>query len=299
MSTIIFFIISVFSLCINSYHQYFSNDQFLTDNQKLTASINISKSALDGTDFQEIVIGQSAYFKITVTNTGSEDLDNVTVTDPLSPDCDQLIGSLTAGANFTYTCSIDNVFSDFTNVATVTGSPAGGDPDVMDTDATEVYTLTPGIVIEKSAIDGTDVQEVPEGGTASFEISVYNVGQILLSNVTVMDQLSPNCDLLIGTLNVGESFTYTCSIDNVIGDFTNVASVDGESLVFNVGTSDVDHTDVIVISDPNVLIEAEGGDVFTTNSKYGMIMKSPSGLCFRLRVEDSGNLTTEEVTCPQ
>jgi hypothetical protein len=39
-------------------------------------------------------------------------------------------------------------------------------------------------------------------------------------------------------------------------------------------------------------------DVYITNSDYGVILTSPSGNCFRLTVDDSGNLVTQSITCP-
>ncbi len=58
-------------------------------------------------------------FEIVVTNTGDEDLINVTVTDPLLPACDKVIGPLAEGASDTYSCTATNVTSTFNNVAKV------------------------------------------------------------------------------------------------------------------------------------------------------------------------------------
>ena len=69
----------------------------------------------------------------------------------------------------------------------------------------------PIVSIDKTALDGTDTQIVSSGGTASFQITVANIGSVNLIDVTVTDLLSSNCDQLIGNLAVGETVTYTCS----------------------------------------------------------------------------------------
>ncbi len=212
-------------------------------------AISIVKSAVDGTDNQLVASGGTATFNIVVTNTGNVALNNVTVTDPLSPSCDMVIGALAVGADFTYTCSISNVTADFTNVANVVGTPVGGGPNVTDTDPTEVEIIAdPAISIVKSAVDGTDTQLVASGGTATFSIVVTNTGNVALNNVTVTDPLSPSCDMVIGALAVGADFTYTCSIANVTADFTNVANVVGTPVGGGPNVTDTDPTEVEIIN---------------------------------------------------
>ncbi|MHC4231587.1 MAG: DUF7507 domain-containing protein, partial [Planctomycetota bacterium] len=72
--------------------------------------------------------GGDATFTIIVTNTGNVDLTDVTVTDPLAPDCNNLIGDLAAGESFVYDCTVTNVTEDFTNTATVTGTVKAAPP---------------------------------------------------------------------------------------------------------------------------------------------------------------------------
>jgi len=52
------------------------------------------------------------------------------------------------------------------------------------------------------------------------------------------------------------------------------------------------------ICSPKVQVESEQGDVYIDDPCYGAILTSPSGNCFRVRVNDSGSLITEAVTCP-
>jgi uncharacterized repeat protein (TIGR01451 family) len=81
-----------------------------------------------------IPAGGTAYWKITVTNTGQVDLTGVTVNDPLVPACSAAAGtfSLPIGGSMTVYCSSQNLESGMTNVATASyplhGTPPGEDP---------------------------------------------------------------------------------------------------------------------------------------------------------------------------
>lgn len=46
-------------------------------------------------------------------------------------------------------------------------------------------------------------------------------------------------------------------------------------------------------------VTAETGDVYVKAPCYGVILTSPNGSCFRIKVADSGALITEPITCPQ
>ncbi len=93
---------------------------------------------------QNVTVGNKATFKITVTNNGDVALTNVVVSDPLSPNCDRTIGDLAAGASVSYSCTRPNVRSDFTNVATATGTAGTQTVTAKDTaPVNAVKALTP------------------------------------------------------------------------------------------------------------------------------------------------------------
>jgi len=190
--------------------------------------ISISKSP----DAQTILIGQTANFTITVTNDGDSTLTNVVVTDALAPGCARTsadipgLASMAPGASITYTCTLANVTASFTNIAIATGTPPLG-PPVSAQDTAAVTAVAPATHPAITIVKNPKSQTVTRGGTATFTITVTNTGDVALTNVTVSDPLSPNCNRTIGTLAPGASSSYTCTRANVTANFTNVAVASG------------------------------------------------------------------------
>ncbi len=211
-----------------------------------TGSVEIAKSP--GT--QAVVTGGSATFTITVTNTGASTITNVTVADPLAPDCDQVIGTIAAGASTSYNCSLAGVTAGFTNTASVTAEGPGAIP-LTDSDSADVTVELPGITITKNPAD----QTVVVGGTATFTIRVTNTGETDLTNVTVSDPAAPLCDNPIGAMAIGETVSYSCDLSPVAVDFTNTASVVGDDPIGNT-VSASDSADVDVISPAVQLVKS-------------------------------------------
>jgi uncharacterized repeat protein (TIGR01451 family) len=173
-------------------------------------------------DFQDVLLGGTADFTITVTNTGTVTLTNVTVLDPAVPSCDNSLGTMVAGAATSYACSQPNVMSSFTNTATVT-STYNNEPGPVFTDTAFVNVIDASLDIEKAP----DLQIVPSGGTANFTMTVTNTGTSTLVNVTVTDAMVPACDMVIASLSPGASNTYNCSDVGVTMAYTNTAVVTG------------------------------------------------------------------------
>jgi len=195
--------------------------------QILLPAIQIVKTP----DLQEILQGATATFTITVTNTGQVPLTNVRVTDPQAPACARTQAELPAlaamapGASVMYTCARGEVQESFANVAVATGTPPVGNDVTDDDDARVVVRLPhPALAIVKSP----KRQVVDSGGTAAFEITVTNTGDVTLTNVTVTDELAPDCNRSLGTLAPGQAApTYTCTMANVTAAFDNVAVAAG------------------------------------------------------------------------
>ena len=219
--------------------------------------IDIRKQA-EGPDTRTFPSGSDVTFEIVVTNTGDEDLENVTVTDVLVPDCDRNIGSMAAGASVSYTCTAPNVTSGFTNEVCVTGERNSVTVNDCDPSTVEIIDID----IRKQA-EGPDSRTFPSGSDVTFEIVVTNTGPEDLENVVVTDLLVPDCDRNIGNLAAGDSVTYTCTALNVTASFTNEACVTGERNSVTVGDCDPS----------TVVIEAPGcthtWGYWKTHSEYG------------------------------
>lgn len=204
-------------------------------NSNRSASIDIQKTP----DTQWLSAGDTAQFSIRVENTGTFNLNNVTVTDALTPDCDRALGLMIPGQVAEYTCS-GSAQSSFTNIASVTGTPPVGDP-VSDSDDAGVIVMNPGIDIQKTP----DTQTILSGEDAIFTIVVTVTGDSTLTNVTVSDALAPDCNRALGTMHAGTNIAYACAAPGVTASFTNVAVVTGTTPLDG-SISDSDSAEVLV-----------------------------------------------------
>ncbi|MDA7494762.1 hypothetical protein N8455_00310 [Candidatus Gracilibacteria bacterium] len=130
-----------------------------------------------GDDTQTISAGSGAVFSITVTNTGSEAVTNLVITDDFAPQCNRTTEEIAtlianqAGNNnnmldptrsFTYVCSDDVVPNGYTNIINVTGSGVTSGTSVLSSDTSIV--LIDGEVISAC----TNLSVSPSSSTSSF-----------------------------------------------------------------------------------------------------------------------------------
>ena len=155
--------------------------------------VSLSKSP----DEQVVVAGGTASFEIIVENTGDVPLRDLSVSDPLTPDCDQLIATLAIGERFTYACSAEDVQASFLNTASVSASPG----NLLESDSAQVTVSEPGIALSKSA----DMTLATVNDLITYTYVITNTGNVSLSDVSLVDdQLGaitlPGTDLAPGAL---------------------------------------------------------------------------------------------------
>jgi uncharacterized repeat protein (TIGR01451 family) len=197
----------------------------------LDPAIHVTKQASAGT----VHDGDPVTYTYNVTNTGTATpLTNVTISDDkcgsiTGPTGDTApLGTLSTGETWVYTCVMP-LTTTTKNVVTVTGTDALGKVVSNKADAT-VGVITPKIDITKSASAAT----VHAGDSVTYTYVVTNPGNAELSSVKVVDD---KCASVTGPaaggdadgdgkLDVGETWTYTCT-STLAATTTNVATATG------------------------------------------------------------------------
>jgi uncharacterized repeat protein (TIGR01451 family) len=214
------------------------NDTTADAGYRVPSSIRIDKTP----DYQMVVSGSNATFRISVTNDGPTTLTNVVVADPQGVACGRALGTMLPGSSTSYLCTVVGVTASFTNVATVTGFDLFGNVATSTNDAV-VRVINPAIRIFKDP----GIQQIALGASAVFTITVTNVGDVALTNVVVSDPVAPQCDRTsIGTLQPGAGVTYSCTVPTVTTSFVNSAAVVGYDPLGSPHT-DRDTADVAIV----------------------------------------------------
>ena len=125
-----------------------------------------------------------------------------------------------AGAVVSYSCEQELPQGTTDVVATVSGEVAGL-AKLTDSDevAVEVFELDLYISIDP------DEQTIRDGDTATFDITVGNAGDAVLTNVTVSNITVPECNNTFDILAPGTEQTYQCISGAMSDDLTTTAVV--------------------------------------------------------------------------
>ncbi|MEM7116667.1 MAG: Ig-like domain-containing protein [Chloroflexota bacterium] len=138
-----------------------------------SAFVNLSNPILAviiSPDTQDVAFDGTANFTIGVLNISAEvDLTNVDVTVPEAPNCNRTIGTVAAGNNTGYSCSLSNITSDIALIATVTANNADNGSPINASDFADVQVFDMGIELVASP----DVLRQP-GGVVQFTATVVN-----------------------------------------------------------------------------------------------------------------------------
>jgi hypothetical protein len=232
----------------------------------LSPAISILKET-NGTDGEcpDVLVGSTVTWTYTVTTgEGNVALSNVVVSDdngtPLNPDDDfnpdfvggdtDGDGKLDVGETWTYTATAAALAGEYVNVATADGAfvvdldPPFADVNTPVSDSEEdCYTgLESNIFIVKTT-NGTDdfCPEVEVGSTVTWGYTVTTTGDVSIENVVVVDDAGTPGDTIDdfnptfvggdtsgdGVLDVGETWTYTFDGVAQLGEYANIATVNG------------------------------------------------------------------------
>jgi uncharacterized repeat protein (TIGR01451 family) len=236
-------------------------------------------SITDGADYgvsgQADSVGDVINYSITVQNTGNTALTGVTVTDKVesygatnatyvSGDAG-IIGTLDLGETWTYTANYTLVQADFDNNGggdgdidnLATGDTGQTDPDTDDA-VVELVRIA-SINVDKTFLNvandtsdfGGTNQADSAGDIINYRITIQNTGNLALTGVTVTDAVeaygATNATYVsgdagtIGTLDVGETWTYGASYTLTQADLNNNGGGDGK--IDNLATGDTAQTD--------------------------------------------------------
>lgn len=171
-----------------------------------------------------VVAGHPIDYEVVVSNTGTEALTGVTVTDDVVPDCNRAIGDLAAGASSTVSCSRATTFADrgtFTNVANVVSDQT---PPVASNAKRTSVTANPVVTIDIVALERGAVV----GESLDYRVFLTNAGNVPLTGVALTDANVPDCDSAVPDLPVGGSAVVDCALavtSSQLGSFATDAVV--------------------------------------------------------------------------
>ncbi|WP_460318041.1 DUF7507 domain-containing protein, partial [Algoriphagus taiwanensis] len=237
--------------------------------------------------------GQVVNYEIVVKNVGNLTLLNTTVLDDLTQ-LQETIPSLAPNASVTYTTSYTVTQSDVDNGSIVnTAGAIGFDPfrrPVKD-DATETINAVRGSRLLLSKVP-TPATYSKTGDVIDYELTVINVGNLTITNVTIDDPLiilGPDKD--VGTLlpfeNAVVTGSYTITQADVdAGEFVNIASATGSSVINANITAGASAT-VTAIQSPGIGLQKIASP--TTYDQVGDVIS------YDLIVTNTGNLTLNPV----
>ena len=202
-----------------------------------TCSIVFEKSGqLVDVDANNLInAGDKITYTFTVTNTGNLPLTNITLEDPKVTVVGGPLETLAPGASDNTTFSAEYVltqedidFGSFTNIATVKGTFGENEIEATDDDV-QVFEKVDALKVDKS----TETQTFTEvGQVITYTITVTNIGNTTLSNISVVDPLT-GMDETISSLAPGQTVSfetnYIVTLEDLIsGTIINTVLVSSE-----------------------------------------------------------------------
>jgi len=235
-----------------------------------------------------INVGDKITYAFTITNTSDVTLTNITIDDPKVTVIGGPLESLAAGESDSTTFSAEYIitqedidFGSFTNIATVKGDFNDTVIEATDEDI-QVFTQVGAISILKEAVDET---YTVVGDVLNYTITVTNIGNVALTNVTVTDPLT-GLEETILNLSPGQSIVFETSYVIQLKDIEK-GSV--SNAVF-VTSKDPDGNDVT--ADDEVTVGASKNNIIANDDEFGEFPASYGGVLGRILENDLLNGST-------
>ena len=179
------------------------------------ASLNLEKTATVADSNGDTVLGDAGdviTYGFSVTNTGTVDLQNVVVSDPLLPTLVCTIASLPVGtttscaaSSNTYTITAADVLAGkVVNIATVTGMAPGATPPATATSAA-VVTPTQAGIATLSLAKQADRRDVKVGDVIGYTVVATNTGNAAIHDATLVDTPPLGFSYVQGSLQVRDA----------------------------------------------------------------------------------------------
>ncbi|UOX87401.1 hypothetical protein MUY14_37655 [Amycolatopsis sp. FBCC-B4732] len=228
--------------------------------------------------------GDTVPFRITVRNTGDVPLTGLHVTDAQAArttGCTQAIdGALEPGATREFGCTAPAPADDVTRTVRVSATPPAG-PDVTAAAVAAVDVIHPAVAITRSA----EPTLVRHGDTVTSTITVTNTGDSPLREVSVADQLAPDCTKSWERLEPQAKQTYSCTEIAGDADFAATAKVTA-----------TDATNRPVTATAGVPVEVIHPAVTITNDAAPAQVRQGDTVTFTLVVANTGDVPLADVS---
>ena len=270
-----------------------------------------------------IQFNDDATFRITVINTGGQQLVDLEVTDPTLADCNRTttsepgLDNLSPNASVSWTCTQTNVVAGALNTATVEGAGRfGGDVDDSDSAEIETPPSDPAILVVKS-VNGDDANTLPGiyvgvGDPTAFTYTVTNPGSVPLEDVTLVDDAGtpadPTDDVTFvyadlvsgdtdGDTRLDPNETWEFGPHNATatpGQYTNWATVTGDPTNGDPDVTDNDPANVFG-SDGGLALKKYVNDV-DADTAPGVYIPEGAPAIWTYVVTNTGNIALTDVT---
>ncbi len=265
----------------------------------------------------QIDAGEAVTFTFAVTNTATEDVEGIALSDLATGPVTCPATTLAAGTAMECTAAAGTAAAGLhTNVATVSGTGRETATVAGATDSASYFGVEARMSLLKEAFDpgsggyrdADSVSGSPgsndgvpatiaSGAAATFRLSLANGGNAPLSGVTVLD---PSCDAdpalasgdggVVGTLDVGETWLLACETTHVTSAFTNAATASSG----DIEASETARVEV-VSGTAGVAITKKVMDPTTGQFGEDATVVSGQPATFRLRVTNTGDLPLSNI----